>query len=26
MPGETSAAVLANTKRAWLEAWARVTP
>lgn len=26
MPGETSAAVLANTKRAWIEAWARVQP
>jgi hypothetical protein len=24
MPGETSDMVLANTKRAWIEAWARV--
>jgi sugar phosphate isomerase/epimerase len=24
MPGETSEAVLAGTKRAWIEAWARV--
>lgn len=24
MPGESSKSVLANTKRAWIEAWARV--